>query len=182
MPHGTFCFTSFDGYGWYLSSTAALLYVSWVVHNMVAWLKIRPFLTKRASSIFIGTLCLSVPPIILQIVNNFLFFNNIKDLYVKVRPFEVLMRLVDIACFPSDVLISFQRSMVDLCLRFVFLSHEDWLQVINTRAHQWPSSLRHNAPSNALLHPVHNCRRVLEHYTRLDHNRRVSPPRTIPTR
>lgn len=99
MSHGTFCFTSFDGYGWYLSSTAALLYFSWIVHNLVAWLKIRPFLTRRASRIFIGTLCLSVPPIILQIVNNFLFFNNINDLYVKVRPYEVLMRLVDALCF-----------------------------------------------------------------------------------
>jgi len=157
MPHGTFCFASFDGYGWYLSSTAALLYLSWIVHNMVAWLKIRPFLTKRASSIFIGTLCLSVPPIILQIVNNFLFFNNIKDLYVKVRPYEVLMRWVDTSCFSINLLISFQRSMVDLCLHFVFPSHQDQLQVINTRAHQWSPSLRHNAPSNALFRPFHNC-------------------------
>ncbi|ERF70350.1 hypothetical protein EPUS_07615 [Endocarpon pusillum Z07020] len=92
MSHGTFCFMSFDGYGWYLSSTAALLYSSWIVHNLVAWLKIKPFLTKTASNLFVGTLCLTIPPILLQIVNNFLFFNNINDLYVRVRPFEVLMR------------------------------------------------------------------------------------------
>lgn len=95
MSHGTFCFMSFDGYGWWLSSTAAFLYLSWIVHNLVAWFKIRPFLTVRASRIFIGTLCLTVPPTVLQIVNNFLFFNNIADLYVRVRPFEVLMRFVN---------------------------------------------------------------------------------------
>lgn len=94
MSHGTFCFMSFDGYGWYLSATAALLYLSWIVHNLVAWLKIKPFLTVRASRVFIGTLSLTLGPIILQIVNNFRFFNNINDLYVRVRAYEVLMRLV----------------------------------------------------------------------------------------
>ena len=43
MSHGTFCFMSFKGYGWYLSSTATLLYISYVLHNVVAWMKIRPF-------------------------------------------------------------------------------------------------------------------------------------------
>lgn len=94
MSHGTFCFMSFDGYGWYLSSTAALLYLSWIVHNLVAWIKIKPFMKKTASRIFIGTLCLTVPPIFLQIVGNFLFFLNIDDMYIKIRPFEVLMRSV----------------------------------------------------------------------------------------
>ena len=39
----TFRFMSFGGYGWYLASTAALLYCSWFVHNIVAWIKIKPF-------------------------------------------------------------------------------------------------------------------------------------------
>jgi hypothetical protein len=95
---------SFDGYGWYLSSTAALLYLSWIVHNLVAWLKIKPFLTARASTIFLGTLSLTVAPILFQIVNNFLFFNNIRDLYTKVRPYEVLLRFVNAITIRSIIL------------------------------------------------------------------------------
>ncbi|KAJ9635546.1 hypothetical protein H2204_005720 [Knufia peltigerae] len=94
---------SFDGYGWYLSSTAALLYCSWIVHNIVAWMKIRPFFTDSRSMfkpstgkwvrrIYLGTLACTVPPIILQIYDNFRFFNNISDFYTKVRPYEPLMR------------------------------------------------------------------------------------------
>lgn len=94
---------AFDGYGWYLSSTAALLYCSWIVHNIVAWMKIRPFFTDTRSMfkpstgkwvrrIYLGTLACTVPPIILQIYDNFRFFNNISDFYTKVRPYEPLMR------------------------------------------------------------------------------------------
>jgi hypothetical protein len=64
--------------------------------------------------------------------------------------------------------------MVDLCLHSVFPSHQDLLQVINTRAHQWPPTLCHNAPRNALFYPFHNRRRSLERCARLDHNSRVS--------
>ncbi|KAK5326663.1 hypothetical protein LTR93_003526 [Exophiala xenobiotica] len=103
LSHGTFCFMSFNGYGWYLSSTAALLYCSWIVHNVVAWMKIRPFFIDSRSMfkpstgkwvrrIYLGTLVCSVPPIILQIYDNFRFFNNISDFYTTVRPYEPLMR------------------------------------------------------------------------------------------
>jgi hypothetical protein len=70
--------------------------------------------------------------------------------------------------------------MVDLCLHFVFLSHEDMLQAITTRAHQWSPSFRHNASGNALFHPFHNRRRSLEHYTRFGCSRRVRPSQTPP--
>ncbi|EXJ86437.1 hypothetical protein A1O3_03388 [Capronia epimyces CBS 606.96] len=89
---GTFCFFTFPGYGWYLSSTAALLYCSWVVHNVVAWLKIGPLVCKWVRRIYLGSLACTIPPIILQIYDNFRFFNNINDLYVTVRPYEPLMR------------------------------------------------------------------------------------------
>ncbi|EXJ80240.1 hypothetical protein A1O1_08382 [Capronia coronata CBS 617.96] len=103
LSHGTFCFFTFPGYGWYLSSTAALLYCSWVVHNIVAWLKIGPLVCDSRSMfkpqigkwirrIYLGSLVCTIPPIILQIYNNFRFFNNINDLYVTVRPYEPLMR------------------------------------------------------------------------------------------
>lgn len=94
---------SFEGYGWYLSSTAALLYISYFVHNVVAWIKIKPFfldprsLFKPQTSrivklVYLITLGMTIPPMILQIVNNFLFFNNISQLYSKVRPAEPLFR------------------------------------------------------------------------------------------
>ena len=100
---GTFCFMAFPGYGWYLSSTAALLYCSWIIHNVVAWLKVRPFfresqpvfpvkVSRHASSIYIGTLLCTIPPITFQIYNNFLFFNGRHGLYPRVRPYEALFR------------------------------------------------------------------------------------------
>ena len=104
MSHGTFCFMSFKGYGWYLSSTATLLYISYVLHNVVAWMKIRPFFLDPkgvvckvstgmwVARVYLGSLACTVPPIVLQIVDNFRYFNNLGDLYVKVRPYEPLMR------------------------------------------------------------------------------------------
>ena len=103
MSHGTFCFMAFDGYGWYLSSTAALLYCSWIIHNVVAWMKIRPFFCdpkslfkpstgKWVRNIYLATLACTIPPIILQIYDNFRFFNNINDFYKVVRPYEPLFR------------------------------------------------------------------------------------------
>ena len=105
LMHGTFCFMSFNGYGWYLSSTAALLYCSWVVHNYVAWIKIKPFFDDPRSlfpsnignvvgRIYLITLAMTIPPIILQIVSNFLYFNNISNLYTRVRPAEPAFRYV----------------------------------------------------------------------------------------
>ena len=168
MSHGTFCFMSFDGYGWYLSSTAALLYFSWIVHNLVAWLKIKPFLTRRASKTFIGTLCLTIAPTLLQIVNNFLFFNNIRDQYVRVRPFEVLMRLVNTSASAIHVLIGLQRSMVDFRLHSILLCHQDTPQGIGTRTYQRSPSLRHNAASNAPFHYFHRFGCSLERSTKID--------------
>lgn len=103
MSHGTFCFMAFKGYGWYLSSTAALLYCSWFIHNIVAWMKIKPFIVDQGSLfppkvgkwvryIYMATLFCTIPPIILQIVDNFRFFNNINDFYTQVRPYEPLFR------------------------------------------------------------------------------------------
>lgn len=103
MTHGTFCFFSFEGYGWYLSSTAALLYLSYFTHNIVAWMKIKPFFSGPQASfrpsiclwvtrIYLGTLALSFPALVFQIHNNYKFFNNKSELYKGVRPYEPLMR------------------------------------------------------------------------------------------
>jgi len=103
MSHGTFCFMAFNGYGYYLSSTAALLYCSYFTHNVVAWMKIKPFFTgdhpsfsprycKWVRWIFLTTLAITVPALIFEISNNFRFFNNCSALYQTVRPYEPLMR------------------------------------------------------------------------------------------
>lgn len=103
MTHGTFCFFSFEGYGWYLSSTAALLYLSYFTHNIVAWKKIKPFFSgpqasfrpcvcKWVTRTYLTTLALTVPALIFEILNNFRFFNNKSELYRRVRPYEPLMR------------------------------------------------------------------------------------------
>jgi hypothetical protein len=66
-------------------------------------MKIKPFFTepgsmfaprtcKVVSRVYLGTLALTLPPLILQIFNNFRYFNNINDLYKKVRPYEPLFR------------------------------------------------------------------------------------------
>ena len=106
MSHGTFCFMSFKGYGWYLSSTAALYYVSSWLHNLVAWLKIRPFfrgnnaifspiVCRNITWVYLITLGVSAGPLIFQVYNNFCFFNDINGtLYPAVRPYETLMRYV----------------------------------------------------------------------------------------
>lgn len=103
MSHGTFCFMAFHGYGYYLSSTAALLYCSYFTHNVVAWMKIKPFFTSPQPSfgaqyskcvrwIYLTTLGMTIPVLIFEIYNNFRFFNNLSKLYETVRPYEPLMR------------------------------------------------------------------------------------------
>ena len=151
LSHGTFCFMSFEGYGWYLSATAELLYLSTIVHNVVAWMKIRPFLTRRGSGLFIGSVAVTVPPVIFQSINNFLFFNNISDLYIKVRPYEALMRLVDVMCFSLSVLTTSQRSMVDVFLLCVLLRHQDSLHGLVQKPDERTSSLCHHDHCHDLL-------------------------------
>ena len=103
IGHGTFCFMAFHGYGWYLSSTAALLYCSYVLHNFVAWIKVRPFFVGKGSffkhttgvrvqRVYLITLLFTIPPTILQIFDNFRYFNNLSELYKRVRPYEQLFR------------------------------------------------------------------------------------------
>lgn len=103
LSHGTFCFFDFKGYGWYLSSTAALLYLSYILHNVVAWLKVKPFFhgkstifepgfVKWTTRIYLITLVMTVPPVLFQISDNFRFFNGYGGWYTDVRPYEPLMR------------------------------------------------------------------------------------------
>ncbi|KAF2491524.1 hypothetical protein BU16DRAFT_468760 [Lophium mytilinum] len=78
--------------GWWLSCGAIFLNASWVLHNVIAWMKIKPFLSRPASILFITTIVLSIPYWILEIYANFAYFHNINTLFLKTRPWEALCR------------------------------------------------------------------------------------------
>ncbi|KAL4770905.1 hypothetical protein BDW60DRAFT_208719 [Aspergillus nidulans var. acristatus] len=93
LPHGTFIFVPEPAYGWYLSGTAIGLIVSWSLHNVISWMKNRPFMSRSLSIIYIGTVALVQPYWILEIYANFAYFNNIEvPMYEKIRPWEALFR------------------------------------------------------------------------------------------
>ncbi|PMD41840.1 hypothetical protein L207DRAFT_543769 [Hyaloscypha variabilis F] len=90
--HGTFIFTHAPVYGWYLSVTAIFLIFSWGLHNVVAWMKTRPFIGRKTSIVYIVTVALAQLYWILEIYADFTYFNNISDIYLKTRVFEALFR------------------------------------------------------------------------------------------
>lgn len=81
-------------YGWWLSVAATCLHVSNGLHNVIAWLKIKPFLSKRSSRIFIGTVILVQPYWIVEIYATFAFFNDLRNnrLFIWTRPIETIFR------------------------------------------------------------------------------------------
>jgi hypothetical protein len=77
LGHGFFAFFEEPEYGWILSSTATLLYISYLIHNLIAWLKIRPFLPKWGARSFIITLLMVQPYWILETWANFQYHNHL---------------------------------------------------------------------------------------------------------
>lgn len=59
---------------------------------MIAWMKLRPFLSQTVSRIFIGTVILVIPYWITEIYANFAYFHNVNNLFLKTRPWEALCR------------------------------------------------------------------------------------------
>lgn len=55
-------------------------------------MKLKPFLNKTVSRIFIGTVILVIPYWITEIYANFAYFHNINDLFLRTRPYEALCR------------------------------------------------------------------------------------------
>ncbi|KAL3479678.1 hypothetical protein BJX99DRAFT_67243 [Aspergillus californicus] len=92
IPHGTFIFAHDPVYGWYLSSTAIGLSISWSLHNVIAWIKNRPFLSRKVSNFYIATVILVQPYWIVEIYANFTYFSNINTIYEITRPMEPLFR------------------------------------------------------------------------------------------
>ena len=92
MGHGTFIFLREPAYGWYLSVTAIGLNISWSLHNVIAWMKNRPFLSRRGSMFYIISVVLCWPYWIVEIYANFTYFNNINNLFHTTRPLEPIFR------------------------------------------------------------------------------------------
>lgn len=79
-------------YAWWLSVAAIFLNMSWSLHNVIAWMKLRPFLSKTVSRLFIGSVILVQPYWVVEIYANFTYFHNINDIFLKTRPWEALCR------------------------------------------------------------------------------------------
>ncbi|EXJ55300.1 hypothetical protein A1O7_08227 [Cladophialophora yegresii CBS 114405] len=79
-------------YAWWLSVAAIPLNISWWLHNVIAWMKLRPFLNKVGSRLFIGTIILVIPYWIVEIYANFTYFHNVNKVFLKTRPWEALCR------------------------------------------------------------------------------------------
>ncbi|GFF39665.1 hypothetical protein IFM61606_06956 [Aspergillus udagawae] len=92
MPNGTFIFPKDPVYGWYQSVTAIGLNVSWSLHNVIAWMKNRPFMSRKVSLFYIGTVILAQPYWVLEIYANFAYFNNYNKIFLTTRPLEPLFR------------------------------------------------------------------------------------------
>ena len=60
---------------------------------MIAWLKVNPFLSRRVSFLFIGSLLLTVPYWILETYANFIYYNkHIKKPFKTTRVLEAPFR------------------------------------------------------------------------------------------
>ncbi|KAF4120081.1 hypothetical protein GMORB2_3492, partial [Geosmithia morbida] len=92
--HGFYIFFPDDTSSWVLSGTAVLLYISYTIHNVVAWIKIKPFLPRWGGLLFIMTLMLVQPFWVLEMWANFAFFNDLgpKAIFRTTRCLESLMR------------------------------------------------------------------------------------------
>lgn len=71
---------------------AIFLNASWSLHNVIAWMKIKPFLSRPFSILFISTVILVQPYWVVEIYANFTYFHNINDIFLKTRPWEALCR------------------------------------------------------------------------------------------
>ncbi|KAF1829425.1 hypothetical protein BDW02DRAFT_592634 [Decorospora gaudefroyi] len=79
-------------HAWWLSVAAIFLNASWSLHNVIAWMKIKPFMSKTVSYIFIGTVILAQPYWVLEIYANFAYFHGVNKIFASTRPYEALCR------------------------------------------------------------------------------------------
>jgi hypothetical protein len=77
---------------WWLSVAAIPLNMSWFLHNIISWMKIKPFLSRFWSLVFLYTCILSFPYWAIEIYANFSYFNGDSNWFKKSRPLELLFR------------------------------------------------------------------------------------------
>ncbi|XBQ91738.1 hypothetical protein V6000_007261 [Aspergillus fumigatus] len=92
IPHGIFIFQKPPVYGWYLSVSAVGLNVSWSLHNVIAWMKSKPFYSRNVSMAYIASVVAVQPYWLLEIYANFAYFNNINRVFEVTRPMEPFFR------------------------------------------------------------------------------------------
>ncbi|MCJ1475855.1 hypothetical protein MMC13_004519 [Lambiella insularis] len=91
--HGTFIFCQDPVFGWYLSSTATLLFFSYQLHNVISWIKIKRFLPRWGSRLFIGSIIAVSPFWIVETWSNWEYFNGLgSSVNNSTRPWEALAR------------------------------------------------------------------------------------------
>ncbi|KAL4865305.1 hypothetical protein BDV12DRAFT_188263 [Aspergillus spectabilis] len=103
IPHGTFIFNKPPIYGWYLSLSAVGLNIFWSLHNVIAWMKTRPFYSRRVSRAYIVTVLLVQPYWVLEIYANFTYFNNINRMFQVMRLLEPLFRYLWWICITCSL-------------------------------------------------------------------------------
>ncbi|KAI9803286.1 MAG: hypothetical protein M1825_002077 [Sarcosagium campestre] len=92
LGHGTFIFSADPVYG---CGTAIFLYLSWWLHNVVAWIKNKPFLSRWGSWLYIGTVIFVFPYWVAEMYLNFNYFNDLPGrnyYFQRTRPWEALAR------------------------------------------------------------------------------------------
>ncbi|CAI6333915.1 unnamed protein product [Periconia digitata] len=77
---------------WWLSVAAIPLNVSWILHNVVSWMKIKPFFSPLWNKVYIGTVVLSIPYWIVEVYANFAYFHYGNAIFNTTRPLELLFR------------------------------------------------------------------------------------------
>jgi hypothetical protein len=89
---GFWLFFNSPVYSWWLSISAIFLNASWSLHNVIAWMKIKPFLSRPVSLTFITTVILIQPYWVVEIYANFAYFHGQNEIFLKTRPWEALCR------------------------------------------------------------------------------------------
>lgn len=74
--------------------SAVGLNVSWSLHNVIAWMKSKPFYSRNVSMAYIASVVAVQPYWLLEIYANFAYFNNINRVFEVTRPMEPFFRFV----------------------------------------------------------------------------------------
>lgn len=64
-------------------SHAVGLKMSWSLHNLISWMKVRGFFTPWGTRLYLVSLLAAQPYWVLEIIANFTFFNDRQILFLK---------------------------------------------------------------------------------------------------